>query len=282
MSLTPIPNPYTGRDRQPAPVVAAAMPAGADPAARPRIVTTPDLHAVPVLPLPDCALLASSLSAEEIEICLALRIPKRQSEWLAGRIAAKELIRERYRLTGPDALRVIEIRNLHEGPERGRPFYRINGTCGPYSLSISHSGHIAMAGLAHRAGDRLGMDVEAVERRGASFESIALSQDELRQLAGWCGASRWRVTTRMWVLKEALLKALGVGLRVPLTQLTVHGAVSEFSTTWEFEVSPDARDRYPSLAEVGRVPMAVSAFEIEDLMGAWVVLAAPEEPCSRS
>jgi phosphopantetheinyl transferase len=84
---------------------------------------------------------------------------------------------------------------------------------------------VAVAALARSVGQRIGVDLEEVARRGESFELQALSPQERAYLAPIRGEARWRATTSIWVLKEALSKALGLGLRLPFHTLTVEEAL---------------------------------------------------------
>jgi phosphopantetheinyl transferase len=151
-----------------------------------------------------------------------LTVPKRRREWLAGRVAAKELVRRRHRLAGEDAFRRIEIVTSREGPQRGKPSYRIGDAPGPFDLSISHSRTRAVAALAATAHERIGIDIEQIETRDRSFEALALSDTERALIARLEGDIRAVAVTQRWVLKEALSKALGTGLRLPFERVTIH------------------------------------------------------------
>jgi len=151
-----------------------------------------------------------------------LSVPKRRREWLAGRLAAKELVRRRHRLAGDDALRRIEIEAPQAGPSKGKPRYRIGDAPGRFDLSISHSGDCAIAALANTPEDRIGIDLEQIVVRDASFEALALSARERAVVAPLAGEARAVAVTQRWVAKEALSKAIGAGLRLRFERITVH------------------------------------------------------------
>ena len=65
----------------------------------------------------------------------------------------------------------------------------------------------------------LGVDIEKVEDRSASWAQDYFSDSEI-ELAN-CSDDRTRCLTRIWSLKEASLKALGVGLRYDLKDVVV-------------------------------------------------------------
>jgi phosphopantetheinyl transferase len=162
------------------------------------------------------------LAPAERDTLAHLSVPKRRREWLAGRVAAKELVRRRHRLAGDDALRRIEIAAPQAGPSKGKPFYRIDDTPGGFDLSISHSGDCAVAALASTPHEHIGIDVEQIQARDASFEALALSDPERALIARLEGEDRAVAVTERWVLKEALSKALGTGLRLRFQRVTVH------------------------------------------------------------
>jgi 4'-phosphopantetheinyl transferase len=224
------------------------------------------------------------LTPEELLLFAAFRVPKRQREWLAGRRAAKEIVRRRHGLHGPEALAGIQIGSVRGGLEHGRPVYTVHGHPGPFALSITHCGGVALAALARRENLRLGVDLEVVQPRGESFEAVALSPSELLNSRGLCGETRWRAITRIWVLKEALLKAIGIGLRLPLPLLSVRcagdGSWSAELDAISFSVDPRARHLHPLLRNLDRAAIAAIPFALGEALGACVVMPPWEETCS--
>ncbi|MDA8130523.1 MAG: 4'-phosphopantetheinyl transferase superfamily protein [Elusimicrobia bacterium] len=129
------------------------------------------------------------LSARENAVYSAFQLEKRRREWLAGRLAAKTLLS-----AGGLAPSACEI-----GMDKfGRP------CCGQSLVSISHSNGWAMAAI--KPGSTfLGADLERIEERHPAWYSDYFHPAEL--------ASRDpSEATRIWTMKEALLKALGLGL----------------------------------------------------------------------
>jgi 4'-phosphopantetheinyl transferase len=101
------------------------------------------------------------------------------------------------------------------GAPHGRPV--IDG--GP-QLSVSHSGERVVVALT--GGGPVGVDVEELSDR--LTEDIAgqlLGPDEAADLRGLGPAARRRGLLEYWTRKEAVLKATGDGLRVPLSDLCV-------------------------------------------------------------
>ena len=247
-------------------------------------------HAMPDLlhvAIPDAdvgAGMPAWLTPEEQRAFAAFRVPKRRREWLAGRWVAKEIVRQRHGLQGPEAWQDIQIGSVRGGLEHGRPVYTLHGHPGPFALSITHCSGVALAALACRENLRLGVDLERVQLRGESFEAVALSGVEIERLRGVCGETRWRAVTRIWVLKEALAKALGIGLRLPLPLLSVRcsldGSWSAELDAISFSVDRRAQHLHPRLPSLERAPIAAIPFALGDALGACVVMPRWEETCN--
>lgn len=130
-----------------------------------------------------------ALSEKEAAQYSAFVMQKRRSEWLAGRLAAKRLLAapgeplSRYEITS-DLL--------------GRP------SCGGTLLSISHSKGWAVAAVKPGSAF-LGVDLEKVEPRHPAWYRDYFHPAELPAPDASEG-------TRLWAVKEAVMKALGLGL----------------------------------------------------------------------
>jgi len=216
---------------------------------------------------------ASWLAPRERALHDGFTIPKRRNEWLAGRLAAKEIVR-RHQATPVlrvADLRDIEIRARRWGLHRGRPHYYVRGRPGARCLSIAHSGDIALAGLSRGSQSDIGVDIEAVLPLDERVEALALSPHEILSLRGLRGERRARTVAIIWVLKEALVKAVGVGLRVPLAAIRVDlDPLRETLAPRPFSVS-----RGSGLLTLLRrfAPGATGKhFELADRIGGWVEL----------
>jgi 4'-phosphopantetheinyl transferase len=149
------------------------------------------------------------LSPAEQQTLAAFRFPKRRDEWLLGRYTAKSLLRSlpAYRQLPPQ---MIEVRNAPEGtPTLAVPA----GVPVPGCLTISHSGSYALCAIAAGPDLRIGVDLERVETRSADFIEDYFTPCEREMVHAARRESRDFVATLVWSLKEAMLKALGVGLR---------------------------------------------------------------------
>jgi phosphopantetheinyl transferase len=147
------------------------------------------------------ALRAGFLSPAEESHYLSLRCEKRRLDWLAGRAAAKRALRRYFRETAGSEpeLAALEIAS----DAQGAPFCA--APAAP-SFSISHcaAGGLCAVGLSGR---RVGADWEMVAPRSRELARIFACPGELSP-----DQDDPRGQTRLWAVKEAVLKLLGLGL----------------------------------------------------------------------
>ncbi len=137
--------------------------------------------------------------------------PRRQRQWLMGRIAAKDAVRGE--LAGPDdktAGGVYPAQIVIENDDNGRPYVvsEVPGT-EPLLISLAHTESLGVAIVGE--GVPVGIDVEPIEGRHDRFDEMVLTPDE-RHLLPEDGPSRDLARTRLWCVKEAAAKAAGTGL----------------------------------------------------------------------
>lgn len=180
-----------------------------------------------------------ALSSGEALRYSAFRLEKRRREWLAGRLAAKSLLAE--------AAPGKPLSSFEIGMDRfGRP------ACGTALLSISHSCGWALAAVKPGS-DFLGADLERVEERHPAWYADYFHLSELPK-PDPSGA------TRIWAIKEALLKALGLGLMAdPM----------DIRTDEKIRFSGRALNRYVSM---GSPSFSVETREFPE--GFWTAVAA--------
>lgn len=126
--------------------------------------------------------------------------------------------------------------------ERGKPHALLRGTPAPVSSSVSHSGVHGLLAVARDG--RLGVDVEErVARKDldALMEAVLTPEERAEIVAAGAGERSGRFYG-IWTIKEALVKALGTGLRLDLAGFAVPAAMRRGVTTGEF--------RFPHLPEV--------------------------------
>ncbi|WSN43951.1 beta-ketoacyl synthase N-terminal-like domain-containing protein [Streptomyces sp. NBC_01334] len=141
--------------------------------------------------------------------------PRGRRQWLLGRIAVKDAVRQWLwdRGEGPVFPAELRVRN----DEVGRPYVTgVHGRVLP-ALDVSLA-HCAEAGVAivrpHTPGPGPGIDIEEVTDRTPQTLAAALGEDELRllrALSDGSGGSEALWFTRFWAAKEAVAKAEGTG-----------------------------------------------------------------------
>lgn len=155
----------------------------------------------------------------------SFRFDARRNAWLAGRFTAKSLVAKVY--GGRFALNQIEIRNNELGAPRA--FHADQPI--PGGLSISHSGDWSAAAYTP-AGFQVGIDIEHVTQRSAEFIKDYFTVKESLLIFSRNGNTihpKWEQdahspeenATLIWSAKEALLKAMGIGLRMDTRQVEV-------------------------------------------------------------
>lgn len=137
------------------------------------------------------------------------RPPRGRRQWLLGRIAAKDAVRQFLWARGEREMFPAELRIFND--EGGRP--HVTGAYGrelpPLTISVAHR---AEAGVAIARPGPCGIDVEEVGARRESTVDAALGTGELALFASLPGdPERW--FARFWTAKEAVAKLLGTGLR---------------------------------------------------------------------
>jgi 4'-phosphopantetheinyl transferase len=128
-------------------------------------------------------------------------------------------------------------------PDCGRPHGRprlVSGV-GP-AFSVAHSGDLV--GVAFATAPAVGLDVERIAPpRADGLADAVLSPQERAEFDRLDPGRRGRDFFRYWVRKEAVVKATGEGLRVPLRDLTV-SAAGEPARLVGWAGRPDAPGRF--------------------------------------
>jgi acyl transferase domain-containing protein/phosphopantetheinyl transferase len=151
------------------------------------------------------------------------RNPRGQRQWLLGRIAVKDAVRQWLWARGAGPLFPVEIHV--EADPQGRPYVALPaklGFAGELAVSLAHSGPLAAAivrprrrdprpASEHDAGGGVGIDLEAVAAHGPGMAALAFGAEELALLDRLEPLPAWSI--RFWAAKEAVAKAEGTGLR---------------------------------------------------------------------
>ena len=143
----------------------------------------------------------------------------RRTEWLFGRIAAKESVRRFLKTFYQARWSDADIRIWADGS--GKP--HALGAWGDYlttrlDIAIAHTARFVVAMAAANA--RVGVDVESTDRDlSEEFTAGVFTPDELELAAQAANASQ--VVIKFWCAKEALSKALGTGIRYSPKEMVV-------------------------------------------------------------
>jgi phosphopantetheinyl transferase (holo-ACP synthase) len=157
------------------------------------------------------------LSPREEGILAGLGIVPRRRKWLLGRIAAKRLVKEV--MSAPDFPKHhISVLNQPSG----EPFVLIEGKGGwEYPISLSHRSQIGMAAVPTIQTSRIGADLETIEPRDEALVRQFFTDSESGSVE-LSGDDRNLVMARIWSAKEAVLKLLGLGLRIDTRGVVVN------------------------------------------------------------
>lgn len=180
-------------------------------------------------------------SAEESHLN-RLTVAKRRRDWLLGRWTAKRLVQSYIsQQTGfQPPLSAVTVHNAPDGAPTvslspGWSRSAIGG--GPYrevwlrpalSLSISHCDNHALCALyvskverngSHRRKVQIGADIEQIAPRSRGFVEDYFTPEEIEQVDRAPEQMRDLVVTLIWSAKEAVLKALRLGLTVDTRQV---------------------------------------------------------------
>jgi len=168
------------------------------------------------------------LSMEERTRFSGMRFPKRRTEWLLGRVTAKTLLTR----SVPDLAAVpfdqITIGNHAEGA----PFVSVDEAILPIQLSISHREGMAVAALSENPAVSLGIDLEWVEAHPQSFYEDFFTVGEVDMMTGMPSDRQAWTGTLIWSAKEAVLKALGKGLRLDTRSVDITGIARTTVDGW--------------------------------------------------
>jgi 4'-phosphopantetheinyl transferase len=161
------------------------------------------------------------------------------------RLAAAEL-------AGVDPAELTVVRRCRTcggGGDHGRPVaVTPDGETMPgVHLSSAHAGGLVLVAASREA--PVGIDLEPLDGAGPdswTIERIALTPGERASLEGLAGADLDRARLRLWVRKEAVLKATGHGLAVAPHLVDVAGPVGR----WRADPAAPVGHQGADLAEV--------------------------------
>jgi phosphopantetheinyl transferase len=160
------------------------------------------------------------LSPREEKLLAGLGFVPRRRKWLMGRAAAKRLVQG---MLGAGQVPEKKISVLNQ------PFVLIEGKGGwEYPISISHRSEVGMAASPSERTARIGADLETVEPRDPALVRQFYTDAEAQVVEG-ASQDRDEIVSRIWSAKEAVLKLLGLGLRIDTRGVLVNLVAEAFA-----------------------------------------------------
>ncbi len=144
----------------------------------------------------------------------------------------------------------------------------------PFSFNVSHSGDIALIAIA--ALPNVGIDVEIIRPDFATAEVAKrfFSPGEVRKLQSLAKREQAEAFFNCWTRKEAYIKAVGVGLSIPLDSfdvefgpgkqarlLEIRGGLERASAWWMSSL--DAGDGYAAAVVARGKPATLAGYDYE-------------------
>lgn len=157
------------------------------------------------------------LTDEERARCARLIFERHRVRFARARRALRELLAHSLREIAGLELTASQISLTAE--HRGKPCLAPEQRLIEFNLSHSHE--LALLAISQRG--QLGVDLERVDERRdiEGLSRYAFSPREQAALAATAPAQRRAAFFRIWTRKEAYLKALGMGLHIPLESFEV-------------------------------------------------------------
>ncbi len=188
-----------------------------------------------------------------------LKIPKRKTDFLSGRMAGKRAVkRHLIKNHGSNKANSLQFSDIEiKRTVTGRPLVFIkdgssqNGSS-EYLISLSHTEGVAASLVCNKNDCKgIGIDIEKIEKRDNSLLDVAFSEEEIAKLKQIIiddpNSSNSRLdeeVSRCWSTKEAVMKSMGVGVNIDLKDIEV---VDIGSFQPRIRLKNEARDRYELL-----------------------------------
>ena len=132
----------------------------------------------------------------------------------------------------------------------GKPFGLVDGIVAPIPFNVSHSGKYGLIAYARQG--RLGVDVEERNTRINlnDLSEAVFSPDEQADYALARGNEKIHLFFTLWTLKEAMIKALGLGFAQDPSEFQIPSKMRRGETTsiFEFPGMPNTRWKLENLS----------------------------------
>ncbi|MFF3752531.1 4'-phosphopantetheinyl transferase family protein [Streptomyces sp. NPDC002018] len=195
--------------------------------------------------------------------------------YTAAHVALRRLI-ACYTTARPEEVRFVREPCPGCGEAHGRP--AVAPLPPPLHFSLSHSGSVALVGVAGRP---IGVDVQKLPRaETVEICSRALHPDERAELDGTpAGEARRELFGRIWTRKEAYLKGLGTGLSRSPAEDYLGTDTGRHPSEWTVLGVP-CRATHAASAAVRGTPPAVA--EVRQVPGVWLTGSWPPDAAACS
>jgi len=143
----------------------------------------------------------------------------RRTEWLFGRIAAKEAVRRYLQVFCQARWSSADVRIWADDSGKPHALGKWNDYLGvKLDIAIAHTAQFVVALAAANA--RVGVDVESISRDLSEEFAAGVFTPEEQELAAQA-ANASQATIKFWCAKEAVSKALGTGIRYSPKEMVV-------------------------------------------------------------
>ena len=133
----------------------------------------------------------------------------------------------------------------------GKPYAIVQGRPHSIGFNVSHSGGHGLIGIA--SGRRVGVDVEEVDRRRKLelLADTAFTTDEIAEVNAAKGVQKHHLFFRLWTIKEALIKGVGIGLSLDMSSFEVPLALrrGDDDAVFRFPQAPSVNWRVKSISD---------------------------------
>ena len=185
-----------------------------------------DIHKFSFANKSECWYAAGLITNDEIAISSRYTSARAKMHYLAGRA----LVRYALSRSANYNLRQIHI----VIGENNKPVLAKNTNTLQWHFNISHSGDLVTCALAN---SEVGIDIEMISH-DVDYLSIARANFSDEE-ASWVAAKPASVNERfvaLWTIKEAYLKAIGIGLAVPISRVMTTGVKLRYCQVFSEDV----------------------------------------------
>lgn len=206
------------------------------------------------------------LSLPELERAARFRDPSSRVTFVAARGWLRQV------LAGYTGVAPRDL--LFRATDFGKPMLVEQRGIPHVSFNLSHSGHLAIVAVA--GGMPIGVDIERVRPVSLALAGESFAPGEVAALDALAPERRDEGFMRCWTRKEAYLKALGIGLDIPLDSFEVSLVPSEPAQLVAIHGAPQDAGRW-QLAHLDPAPGYCGALAAPRRGWSWSWKARPDD-----